>query len=85
MAFTATAADNCPGVTYACVPPTGTDFGMGTNTVTCTATDASGNLISTLVSGVPDSVSNPSGNGLPDAWEMQFFGNLNHFVYFFAA
>lgn len=38
-----TASDNCPGVTVACVPPSGTSFPVGTTTVTCTATDASGN------------------------------------------
>jgi hypothetical protein len=35
--------DNCPGVTTVCVPPPGTVFPVGTTTVTCTATDASGN------------------------------------------
>src|SRR6185436_6231985 len=44
--FTATATDNCPGVSYACVPPSGTTFAKGTNSVTCTATDASGNTAS---------------------------------------
>jgi hypothetical protein len=38
-----TASDNCPGVIVACVPPAGTCFGAGTTTVTCTATDTSGN------------------------------------------
>lgn len=38
-----TASDNCPGVTVACVPPSGSPFPVGTTTVTCTATDASGN------------------------------------------
>ena len=37
------ATDNCPGVTVACVPPSGTCFNLGVTTVTCTATDASGN------------------------------------------
>jgi subtilisin-like proprotein convertase family protein len=37
------ATDNCPGVTTACVPPSGSIFPMGSTTVTCTATDASGN------------------------------------------
>jgi hypothetical protein len=37
------ATDNCPNVTVACVPPSGTPFPVGTTTVTCTATDASGN------------------------------------------
>ena len=38
-----TASDNCPGVTTACVPPSGSSFPIGVTTVTCTATDASGN------------------------------------------
>ena len=38
-----TANDNCPGVTVACVPPSGSCLPAGTTTVTCTATDTSGN------------------------------------------
>jgi hypothetical protein len=37
------ATDNCPGVTTACSPTSGTIFPVGTTTVTCTATDTSGN------------------------------------------
>jgi hypothetical protein len=40
---TPTATDNCPGVTVSCSPASGTSFPKGTTTVTCTATDASGN------------------------------------------
>ena len=40
---TPTANDNCPGVTVACVPPSGSMFPVGTTTVTCTATDTAGN------------------------------------------
>ncbi|HJQ24044.1 MAG TPA: HYR domain-containing protein [Blastocatellia bacterium] len=39
-------ADNCPGATVACVPPSGSVFSLGTTSVTCTATDASGNTAS---------------------------------------
>jgi hypothetical protein len=35
--------DNCAGVSVACVPPSGSCFALGTTTVSCTATDASGN------------------------------------------
>ena len=35
-----TATDNCPGVTTACVPASGSVFPLGTTTVNCTATDA---------------------------------------------
>lgn len=38
-----TASDNCPGVVVVCNPPSGSSFPPGTTTVTCTATDASGN------------------------------------------
>ncbi len=40
--YTPTASDNCPGVTVACTPPSGSSFPVGSNTVTCTATDATG-------------------------------------------
>lgn len=43
VTFTSTASDNCPGVTIACVPPSGSTFPVGVTIVTCTATDASGN------------------------------------------
>ncbi len=35
--------DNCPGATVVCTPPSGSCFPLGTTTVTCTATDMSGN------------------------------------------
>jgi hypothetical protein len=38
-----TAADNCSGVSVACVPPSGSMFPRGVTTVNCTATDASNN------------------------------------------
>ncbi|HVF89647.1 MAG TPA: HYR domain-containing protein [Blastocatellia bacterium] len=41
-----TASDNCPGVTTSCNPPSGSAFASGVTTVTCTATDASGNSAS---------------------------------------
>ena len=41
--FTTTASDNCPGVVLVCNPPSGSCFPVGSTTVTCTATDASGN------------------------------------------
>jgi hypothetical protein len=37
------ASDNCPGVTAACSPASGSTFPKGTTTVDCIATDASGN------------------------------------------
>ncbi len=43
VSFVATVADNCPGATIVCSPPSGSTFPVGTTTVTCTATDASGN------------------------------------------
>src|SRR5262249_27353598 len=41
-----TASDNCPGVTASCTPASGSMFPVGTTTVTCTATDTSGNTAS---------------------------------------
>ena len=41
--FTTTASDNCPGVVVVCNPPSGSCLPPGSTTVTCTATDASGN------------------------------------------
>lgn len=39
------AMDNCPGpITTQCVPPSGSCFPAGITTVTCTATDTSGNI-----------------------------------------
>src|SRR5213076_1135658 len=38
----ATATDHCPGVTVSCNPTNGSVFPIGTNTVTCTATDTAG-------------------------------------------
>lgn len=43
VSFSPTIADNCPGVTVASVPASGSFFPIGTTTVTSTATDASGN------------------------------------------
>jgi hypothetical protein len=40
------ATDNCAGVTVVCTPPSGSVFALGTTSVTCTATDASGNTAS---------------------------------------
>jgi uncharacterized delta-60 repeat protein len=40
------ATDNCPGVTSSCVPPSGSTFNVGVTTVSCTATDGSGNTAS---------------------------------------
>jgi HYR domain len=40
------ASDNCPGVTVVCNPPAGSCLPVGVTTVTCTATDASGNTAS---------------------------------------
>jgi len=40
---TPAASDNCPGVKVICIPPSGSTFPIGTNTVRCTASDASNN------------------------------------------
>jgi hypothetical protein len=43
VTYNVTASDNCPGVTTVCAPPSGSVFPLGTTTVTCIATDTSGN------------------------------------------
>src|SRR5207237_663677 len=43
VSFTPTATDNCPGVSVDCSPLSGSVFAKGTNSVTCIATDSSGN------------------------------------------
>ncbi len=43
VSFTVTVADNCPGATFACAPPSGSTFAKGATTVNCAATDAAGN------------------------------------------
>lgn len=63
--FTTSASDNCPGLTVGCVPPSGSCFPVGTTTVTCTATDASGNkatcnFTATVFDGCIQDDTNPS-------------------------
>jgi hypothetical protein len=43
VTFSASVTDNCPGASVSCNPPSGSTFLVGTTTVTCTATDTSGN------------------------------------------
>ena len=77
VTYSATATDNCPGVSVVCVPPSGFAFPKGTTSVTCTATDASGNTAQcrfnvTVLDKEPPRVScqpgpNPSGKNVPRA------------------
>jgi hypothetical protein len=43
--YTATATDNSGSVAVVCAPPSGTAFPVGVTTVTCTAIDESGNVV----------------------------------------
>jgi hypothetical protein len=43
VAYTASATDNVAVASFGCVPASGATFPLGTTTVTCTATDTSGN------------------------------------------
>jgi hypothetical protein len=43
VTFTASASDNCAVTNLVCNPPSGSTFAKGVTTVTCTATDSSGN------------------------------------------
>lgn len=40
------------------------------------ALNGNGNPVSTLVNGIPDYISDTNGNGLPDAWEIEYFGQI---------
>jgi hypothetical protein len=66
--FSASGADNCPGVTTACVPPSGSTFPLGTTAISCAATDGSGNVSSacassvTVVDAMPPIITNVSAN-----------------------
>ena len=44
VSFAPKATDNCGGASVVCTPPSDSVFPKGTNTVTCTATDSSGNI-----------------------------------------
>ncbi len=87
--FTTTASDNCPGVTIACVPPSGSSFNVGVTTVTCTATDASSNTATcsfqVTVNRVAASISDPlactgPGNELTVTLNITNNGNVNQTV-----
>lgn len=77
VVYSASASDNCPGVTLACSPASGSIFLKGTTPVTCTATDAAGNQSScnftVTVNDVEPPVAscepgtNPSGKNVPNA------------------
>ncbi len=43
--YTASVVDNVPGATVTCTPPPGSTFPLGTNLVTCIASDAAGNTV----------------------------------------
>ena len=67
VTFAPTVTDNCPGVTYSCTPASGTAFAQGTNTVTCTATDASGNTASASFKVIVTATTVPAAPGSPQA------------------
>lgn len=50
--FTPTATDNCGIKSTTCTPPSGSTFPIGTTTVSCSATDTSGNSSATCTSSV---------------------------------
>jgi hypothetical protein len=43
VTYTPMATDNCPGVTVTCNPPSGSSFPKGSTSVSCVATDTTGN------------------------------------------
>lgn len=44
VAFSPKVTDNCPDTSFVCEPASGSAFPIGVTTVTCTATDAAGNV-----------------------------------------
>jgi HYR domain-containing protein/FG-GAP repeat protein len=65
-AYNTTASDNCSGVTTICAPTSGSFFPKGTTSVTCTATDGSGNTATcsftvTVNDTQPPSIACPAG------------------------
>ena len=73
--YAATGTDNCPGVTVVCLPPSGTRFPIGSATVTCTATDATGNTTTcsftvTITAGNKCPLAQGYWKNHPDAWPL---------------
>ncbi|MEZ4930954.1 MAG: HYR domain-containing protein [Saprospiraceae bacterium] len=57
-----TITDNCSGATFTYDPPSGSNFNVGTTTVTCTATDAGGNMASCMFNVTINDVTDPVAN-----------------------
>lgn len=64
-------SDNCSGVNLACSPASGDFFPVGVTTVTCTATDASGNTAACSFD------VDVASNGAPEKLDPQNCGNCN--------
>ena len=77
--FTPTAMDNCPGVTVACVPPSGGTFPLGVTAVTCTAKDASLNLSTPCTFNV--TVTDLSGDVNVACWRGQSGSTYQHWAF----
>ena len=60
VSYTATATDNCPGVSVSYSPASGSFFPIGTTTVTATATDAAGRTASCTFTVTVVDAQNPS-------------------------
>ncbi|MBI3949582.1 MAG: HYR domain-containing protein, partial [Acidobacteria bacterium] len=81
--YTATATDNCdPAHSLTCTPASGSTFPPGTTTVTCTATDASGNstMCSFTVTVAPNNppTANAGGDSIREATHMRHFISTSH-------
>jgi hypothetical protein len=65
--------DNCPGASAVCTPPSGSSFPLGVTTVSCTATDGSGNTSSCsfTVSGFNVCLQDDSNQGTVLLWNTQ--------------
>jgi HYR domain-containing protein len=67
--YSTTASDNCPGLSLACVPPSGSVFSPGTTISTCTAADSSNNtatcIFSVKLTAVPLPTPSPTPTPIP--------------------
>jgi hypothetical protein len=76
VTFAPTVSDLCdPSPVMNCVPPSGSVFPIGTTTVSCTGSDASGNAFSNSFTVTVQQIYSYS-DGIPDWWRQQYFGTI---------
>ena len=80
VTFTASATDNIAVTNVVCVPPSGSTFPLGTNTVTCTAADSSGNTAQctfNVVVRLSSTTNDPVNVLMPDGAPVGMISTLN--------